>query len=653
MSKYLLFSLFWAWSCCPAFCQFLGDGHEGALTPSGTVTLPSSGYSDLTATASVGATTITVTSAAGFAVNDYIMIMQMVGTGVGNYEVRRITNIASNTLTVFPLVNTYTKSGSASVAQAILMHQYSNVSVTAGNALTAPAWNGTTGGVLAFYANGTVTVSGTGDIHMNGKGFSGGASATAGSGPNGGAVNTGGTNATPAASGAPAKFSVMHMGSGGGGGSAPVVGGAGGVGNSGNIGTCGGSPFGGNSGGAGGAASGSGGTGGAGGGIIYIVCNAISNSGSGGSVRANGSTGTNGGGTGGAGGVGGDGGQGSNAFVRTDVNYRGAPYPSCGCFCPADNVYPNCPNICFFNAGSGGTGGTGGTGGAGSGGGGGGAGGVVFIGTNLNTGPVPTVTGGSATTGGPGGTAGAAGNGGPGGNSGDCSTCIVTSQTCGDCSVSGSSGGAGTAGTAGASGPTGTAGGAGRTSTNGGVPLPVTLLFFTGVNKNDINILNWSTAAETNNDYFSLERSSDGNGFMEILKIQGSGNSSIPLHYDAVDEKPVFPISYYRLKQVDFNGEFSYSTIVPVCKANDNLSFSIIPNPAKNFVTITFNSEADQQIEITICETTGRAIDNTYRRAIKGSNAVLVDITGIPIGTFTIRLVAGGKVYSGKVIKEK
>ncbi|MCX6290527.1 MAG: hypothetical protein NT126_02030, partial [Bacteroidetes bacterium] len=114
-------------------------------------------------------------------------------------------------------------------------------------------------------------------------------------------------------------------------------------------------------------------------------------------------------------------------------------------------------------------------------------------------------------------------------------------------------------------------------------PLPIELLKFDAYPKEQMVITDWSTASEINNDYFTLERSSNGLEFYEIGKIRGAGNSSVTLNYSFPDEHPLTGISYYRLKQTDFDGRFSYSPVVMISYKKDQ-KFYLYPNPSKDIV---------------------------------------------------------------------
>jgi hypothetical protein len=99
----------------------------------------------------------------------------------------------------------------------------------------------------------------------------------------------------------------------------------------------------------------------------------------------------------------------------------------------------------------------------------------------------------------------------------------------------------------------------------GGVnPLPIELLEFSArPNGNQVDV-SWSTASEINNERFEVERSSNAQSFTKIATLAGAGNSNTLLNYTATDLQPLNGVSYYRLKQIDYNGSFEYSEIVPV-----------------------------------------------------------------------------------------
>lgn len=94
--------------------------------------------------------------------------------------------------------------------------------------------------------------------------------------------------------------------------------------------------------------------------------------------------------------------------------------------------------------------------------------------------------------------------------------------------------------------------------------LPIELIDLHGKNIGDVNNIYWTTASEINNDYFSIERSSDGITFDEIERVDGAGNSTTIINYSIQDSEYKDGINYYRLKQTDFNGDFEYSKVIVI-----------------------------------------------------------------------------------------
>jgi hypothetical protein len=110
-------------------------------------------------------------------------------------------------------------------------------------------------------------------------------------------------------------------------------------------------------------------------------------------------------------------------------------------------------------------------------------------------------------------------------------------------------------------------------------PLPVELLSFNAILNEDKTVdLHWVTASETNNDYFTIEKTKDGMVYEEVGRVKGAGNSITKRQYDAKDYNPYKNRSYYRLKQTDYNGQYEYSKLVPV-ENTENAAFKMFPNP--------------------------------------------------------------------------
>jgi hypothetical protein len=94
--------------------------------------------------------------------------------------------------------------------------------------------------------------------------------------------------------------------------------------------------------------------------------------------------------------------------------------------------------------------------------------------------------------------------------------------------------------------------------------LPIELLSFSGSNSSDGNVLKWETATEQNNDYFIIEKSIDGLSWSEVTSIDGAGNSTTRHEYQYTDNYQLNNITYYRLTQVDYNGQRETFNIISV-----------------------------------------------------------------------------------------
>lgn len=121
-----------------------------------------------------------------------------------------------------------------------------------------------------------------------------------------------------------------------------------------------------------------------------------------------------------------------------------------------------------------------------------------------------------------------------------------------------------------------------------GLPVPIVLLSFEAQSLGLAIQLNWSTASETNNDYFTIQRSDDAVYFQDVICVQGAGNSNSVIHYMANDQKPFEGDIFYRLMQTDFDGATSYSDII-VINYTKTLPFTVFPNPFSTSTNIVMD----------------------------------------------------------------
>ncbi|CAN5450372.1 hypothetical protein BH09BAC3_BH09BAC3_14590 [soil metagenome] len=145
------------------------------------------------------------------------------------------------------------------------------------------------------------------------------------------------------------------------------------------------------------------------------------------------------------------------------------------------------------------------------------------------------------------------------------------------------------------------------TRDNTGSPLPIQLVEFSGKQGEKGVDLSWKTATEKSNDFFTIERSSDGKIFTELEQIPGAGNSTQELNYAATDRAPFVGVSYYRLKQTDYNKSYTYSKIISVLTTESPVSVKLYPNPATNTLSVKSSGDVGQ-IGLRIFNSQGQSI---------------------------------------------
>lgn len=191
-------------------------------------------------------------------------------------------------------------------------------------------------------------------------------------------------------------------------------------------------------------------------------------------------------------------------------------------------------------------------------------------------------------------------------------------------------------------------------------PLPVELLSFTADwNHEKAQVdLDWETATEQNCESFTVQRSADGSNFTDLLSVPGAGNSHTPLTYLNADQHPLNGLSYYRLKQTDFDGNHSFSNSIPFdltsSMQNENATFKLFPNPSnvgQQDFSINLDNWNDSQTRLVIHDLLGRVCYSTQLNNIVGNQKVDVH-TDFPLssGMYLVELRSASQFYSRKLI---
>ncbi len=167
--------------------------------------------------------------------------------------------------------------------------------------------------------------------------------------------------------------------------------------------------------------------------------------------------------------------------------------------------------------------------------------------------------------------------------------------------------------------------------------LPIELSLFEAHMQDDQTVLcSWQTQSEINNDYFTLERSVDAINFEQIFMIEGAGNSNQILNYDYIDQDPYNQVSYYRLKQTDFDGSYSYSEIREVLPMQFLDIQSVGPVPAFNQTTVTLSSSSSSKGIIKLYDNLSRMVYESHFLILEGNQEFILPLHNLSAGHYSI-----------------
>ncbi len=195
---------------------------------------------------------------------------------------------------------------------------------------------------------------------------------------------------------------------------------------------------------------------------------------------------------------------------------------------------------------------------------------------------------------------------------------------------------------------------------SGSASLPIKLVQFDAKVAGSAVEVTWTTAEEKNNDFFSIERSEDGQNFEKIEEIDGAGNSSQLLKYKTMDHQPLAGISYYRLKQTDFDGKFSYSPLRAVNRGTASISDdpamevrSFGPNPFTDQFNVEYNLTQAGETSIMIFNMSGQVVFETSKNDDLGSNSFnYTDDKNLPPANYILQIINGKEKVTKKIVKK-
>lgn len=179
--------------------------------------------------------------------------------------------------------------------------------------------------------------------------------------------------------------------------------------------------------------------------------------------------------------------------------------------------------------------------------------------------------------------------------------------------------------------------------------LPIVLIDFKAFGTKTIQ-LTWRTAVEISNYFFAIERSADGRDFAEIGRLPGAGTSHEIQEYSFTDERPLAGSNYYRLRQVDFDGRFSYSKVVlaTIGQASD---IRLFPSPASGFLKVQLEKPLAENAVFEIFDPAGRlAMSGEFSAE---NTDFEINTTELPEGIYALRLVAEREIFVRQFLKKE
>ncbi|MEP6712858.1 MAG: T9SS type A sorting domain-containing protein [Ferruginibacter sp.] len=189
-----------------------------------------------------------------------------------------------------------------------------------------------------------------------------------------------------------------------------------------------------------------------------------------------------------------------------------------------------------------------------------------------------------------------------------------------------------------------------------GGPLPVQFLNVTASSKGSGVSVNWSTASEANNKYFDLEKSIDGGDNWKLVNtVYTTGNSNGQRNYNSYDAKPLGGYNYYRIKQVDTDGNFKYSITVRVKINIDRTAITVLANPFVSNIAVDFLTATNSTVYVRLVDITGKQVATQRWAVPKGSSRHSMDnVSNLSKGMYIISVTDenGTVLYNNKLMKQ-
>jgi hypothetical protein len=177
--------------------------------------------------------------------------------------------------------------------------------------------------------------------------------------------------------------------------------------------------------------------------------------------------------------------------------------------------------------------------------------------------------------------------------------------------------------------------------------LPVELVSFSGIKKNESVELTWETASEENNDKFEIERSQNGKEFKTISEVAGNGTTLDFSEYYFIDEAPEMGINYYRLKQIDYDGRYEYSDIISMKMTNEESELHVFPTIATSHLNVNYEGSS---VDILVYNQLGVEVMQQSLNMNSGTHQL--SVADLPNGLYYLVAQSGTTKQTVKFIKQ-
>lgn len=178
-------------------------------------------------------------------------------------------------------------------------------------------------------------------------------------------------------------------------------------------------------------------------------------------------------------------------------------------------------------------------------------------------------------------------------------------------------------------------------------PLPVDLLSFNAKVLDNIISINWATASEINNDFFTIEKSIDGINWFNIATVKAASNSEVINNYTAVDQNPVSGLQYYRLTQTDVNGQSKTYDKIFVNIETVKPSVIAYPNPCADWLSVDL--DATENSTVRVLNAFGQIV---ITESSSDQSVLKLDLSTLPAGVYHLELSVNGMISTSKIVKK-